>query len=44
MARIEINVNDIISELEQKWETKKKGEGKNDKHKDEQEKPVRKPK
>ena len=42
MAKIEINVNDIATDLSHLW--KKKKRGKDDKHKDKQGEPVRQPK
>ena len=40
MARVEIDVDDVTTALDQKWETKKEKK-KNDKHKEKQGKSVR---
>ena len=45
MAKIEIEVNDVSTSVDQMWKTKKEKERNvNDKYKDKQGKPIRKPK
>ena len=41
MAKIEINIDDITTTVDQLWE-QTKGETKDDKHKDQQKEPIRK--